>query len=97
MDEYNFWKDLLDTFQSSSDWVQAVWLIVPPMFVLILIRMIMRFRLARHSVAEPTPEPVVYQIHHPVNEDWMTAELDRLEQDMAPSPRRLTHGYYGSD
>ena len=42
MEDYNFWADLLDTFQSSADWIKALWLIVPPGFVLALIWLIRR-------------------------------------------------------
>jgi len=37
MEDYNFWADLLDTFQSSADWIKALWLTIPPGFVLALI------------------------------------------------------------
>ena len=37
MEDYNFWADLLDTFQSSADWIKALWLVIPPSFVLALI------------------------------------------------------------
>ena len=46
MDHYNFWADLLDTYQSSSDMIKALWLLVPPTFLLALIAMLMRFRIA---------------------------------------------------
>ena len=34
--DYNFWRDLFDTYQSFSQIVQILWLIVPPTFVLLL-------------------------------------------------------------
>ncbi len=37
MEDYNFWADFLDTFQSSADWIKALWLAIPPGFVLALI------------------------------------------------------------
>ena len=33
MMDYNLWADLLDTFQSSSDYIKTVILIIPPVFV----------------------------------------------------------------
>ena len=36
MADYNLWADLLDTFQSSSDYIKTVILIVPPVFVLVV-------------------------------------------------------------
>ena len=46
MQDYNFWADLLFTFQSSPDWIRALWLLVPPGFVLAVMAMVMRFGLA---------------------------------------------------
>ena len=34
MEPYNFWQDLLDTYQSLSDGLKLAWLIVPPAFIL---------------------------------------------------------------
>jgi len=53
MQDYNFWADLLLTFKSSPDWIKALWLLVPPMFVLALIAMVMRFGLAMRR-----PKPI---------------------------------------
>ena len=38
MDDYNFWQDVFDTDQSLSDWMKFAWLVVPPIFLLGLIR-----------------------------------------------------------
>lgn len=35
--DYNLWRDLLDNYQSLSQTLQILWLIVPPTFVLALI------------------------------------------------------------
>ncbi|MGI9364190.1 MAG: hypothetical protein ACR2O8_03325 [Rhizobiaceae bacterium] len=35
--DYNIWRDLLDTYQSLSQTLQILWLIVPPIFVLALL------------------------------------------------------------
>jgi hypothetical protein len=37
MDGYNFSQDFFDTYQSLADWIKAVWLVVPPTFVLTII------------------------------------------------------------
>lgn len=34
MQDYNFWADLLATFRASPDFIKALWLIVPPGFLL---------------------------------------------------------------
>jgi hypothetical protein len=41
MTDYNFWADLLDTFQSSPSWIKALWLSVPPGFLLAVIAMLL--------------------------------------------------------
>jgi len=46
MDDYNFWRDLFDTYQSLPDWLKLLWLVVPPGFVLALTGLILRHRLA---------------------------------------------------
>lgn len=46
MEEYNFWQDFFDTYQSLSDWMKFAWLIVPPTFLLALVVLAMRYRLA---------------------------------------------------
>jgi hypothetical protein len=40
MEQYNFWQDFFDTYQSLSDWIKALWLLVPPGFVLALIALL---------------------------------------------------------
>ena len=45
MGNYNFWQDLFDTYQSLSDWLKILWLIVPPAFVLALVALTLRFRI----------------------------------------------------
>ena len=51
MEDYNLWADLLDTFQSSADWIKALWLVIPPAFVLALVGLIRR-RAGRASDGE---------------------------------------------
>lgn len=44
MDDYNFLADLLDTFQSSSDYIKTVIIITPPVFLLGIIHLLTRHR-----------------------------------------------------
>lgn len=55
MNNYNFWADLLFTFQSSPDWIKALWLLVPPAFLLAATVIMIWFRLAvrREKTTEP--------------------------------------------
>ena len=51
MDDYNFWADLLDTFQSSSDYIKTVMLLTPVLFVLGVLFLVLRYR---HRPTPPT-------------------------------------------
>lgn len=44
VNDYNFWQDFFDTYQSLSDWIKFAWLVVPPAFVLGLVRLLVRPR-----------------------------------------------------
>lgn len=46
MENYNFWQDFFDTYQSLSDLMKFAWLVVPPAFLLGLLALVMRYRLA---------------------------------------------------
>lgn len=63
MNDYNFWSDLLDTFQSSPDWIKAVWLLIPPGFLLGLVALTMRFRIAAKQIEQSAGGELIYSIH----------------------------------
>lgn len=63
MEDYNFWQDFFDTYQSLPDWMKALWLIVPPAFLLGLIALIMRYRIASRQVDNAITGDLVYTIH----------------------------------
>lgn len=63
MDNYNFWADFLDTFQSSPDWIKALWLLIPPGFLLGLIAMMMRFRLTAKQMDHGSKGELIYSVH----------------------------------
>lgn len=44
MDGYSFWQDVFDTYQSLPDWLKALWMLVPPAFVLALTWLLRRPR-----------------------------------------------------
>jgi len=60
MENYNFWQDFFDTYQSLSDWMKFAWLIVPPIFLLGLIALI---RKERKRVDYPIEGELIYSIH----------------------------------
>ncbi|RZS88002.1 hypothetical protein EV217_0380 [Phyllobacterium myrsinacearum] len=62
MDTYNFWQDFFDTYQSLSDWLKVLWLIVPPAFVLGLVALTLGFRLAGRRMNSGLDGELVYSI-----------------------------------
>jgi hypothetical protein len=50
--DYNFWRELLDTYQSSNDWLKALWVVTPPAFVLLLIRQFLHHRRAVRKLGQ---------------------------------------------
>jgi len=46
MDETTFWQAFFITYQSLTDWIKALWLIVPPVFIFAMTALILRGRRA---------------------------------------------------
>jgi len=63
MEDYNFWQDFFDTYQSLSDGTKALWLIVPAGFLLGLIALVMRHRVAVRQAESGIRGDLVYTIH----------------------------------
>ncbi len=51
MENYHFWQDFFDTYQSLSDWIKALWYIVPFVFVLAVTALVLRYRLGIKKIA----------------------------------------------
>lgn len=60
---YNFWQDFFDTYQSLSDWIKALWLIVPPTFLLLLLWMGLRARNEHRSVETNVGGRLIYSVY----------------------------------
>ncbi|WP_137135358.1 protein kinase [Rhizobium sp. FKY42] len=45
MPDYNFWADLLDTWQASSDWIKALTILTPPASLLGILALQLWYRL----------------------------------------------------
>ena len=67
MEDYNFWQDFFDTYQSLSDGTKALWLIVPPGFLLGLIALILRHRVAVRQAETGLRGDLIYTIHQDGN------------------------------
>ena len=55
MTDYSFWQDFFDTYQSLSDLVKILWLIVPPLFVLALVAIVLYFKVRSKEAKQHTP------------------------------------------
>ncbi|EJN00604.1 hypothetical protein [Phyllobacterium sp. YR531] len=67
MSDYNFWADFLDTFQSSPDWIKAIWLLVPPGFLLALIAMLIRLWIGNREADRDMTGELIYSIRRDSN------------------------------
>lgn len=62
MDPYNFWQDFFDTYQSLPDWLKALWLIVPPAFVMGSLALLTRLGIGRKQVDNAIDGELIYSI-----------------------------------
>ena len=67
MNDYNLWADFLDTFQSCPNWIKAIWLLVPPGFLLALIAMLVRLRIGSGKAAGNMTGELIYSIRRDSN------------------------------
>ena len=62
MNEYNFWQDFFDTYQSLSDWMKFAWLVVPPAFLLGLFAIFLHYRLEAKRNGEDITGELIYTV-----------------------------------
>ena len=63
MEHYNFWQDFFDTYQSLSEWMKTLWLVVPSAFLLGLIALILRYRIVCKRAENGITGDLVCTIH----------------------------------
>ena len=63
MENYNFWRDFFDTYQSLSNWMKVLWLVVPPAFLLVLIWLAARTGEQRRSAEPNTVGRLIYSVY----------------------------------
>ena len=87
MEETTFWQALFVTYQSLTDWIKALWLIVPPAFVFAMTALLAR---AKRPVPEIDGE-LVYTVHRDVSGQYRI--LRHTPPDDAPAllPLDPTH------
>jgi len=99
MESYNFWQDFFDTYQSLSDWMKTLWLIVPPAFALGALWLGLNYRLKSRSAAPTgdgmlaytvfTDETGIWRIHAHKGAETVTDE--RPEATVLPLPGAHPH------
>src|SRR5262245_837468 len=62
-DFWNFWADLLGTFQSAPDWFKTLWLLIPVGVLLAVIALLTRFRIVSKKVKFAIDGELIYSIH----------------------------------
>ncbi len=94
MQDYNLWADLLATFRASPDAIKALWLLVPPVFVLGLLGLAIWTLRLRIKLTLPTPparqdrQPAL--VLDPADFEALTQAQGRKPQMLAVPPARLS-------
>src|SRR5262245_61217374 len=70
MDEYNFLADVLDTFQFAPNWIKALWLLIPPGFLLALTSMVMRYRIASKKAGTVPDGQLIYSVYREADDQF---------------------------
>ncbi len=97
---YNFWQDFFDTYQSLSDPTKALWLIVPAGFLLGLIALVLRYRVASREAEHGLRGDLIYTIHRDANDQLHVYRhgpaLDREPAIVLLDQPNGGHAKYGS-
>ena len=83
MEDYNFWQDFFDTYQSLSDVVKALWLLVPPAFLLGLVALLLRHRVAQREAEHGGRGDLLFTVHR---DDDGALRVYRHGRDIAHQP-----------
>jgi hypothetical protein len=86
MDNYNVWADLFDTYQSTADWLKALWIVATPAFVLGVIAVLR----PRRSKAEAEQGELLYSIRRH-RDGMLTVHRHGAFTIMAPDARAAAH------
>ncbi|MGY6646169.1 MAG: hypothetical protein ACXIVD_13205 [Salinarimonas sp.] len=96
MEETTFWQALFVTYQSLTDWIKALWLIVPPAFIFAMTVLLAR---GRRAVPEADGE-LVYTVHRdaagqyrirrhtPLDDAPALLPLDQTQPALTPPERQ---------
>jgi NADH:ubiquinone oxidoreductase subunit H len=81
------WQGLFATYQSLTDWIKALWLIVPPAFILILTALLLR---AKRPLPETDGE-LVYTVHREASGQYRVLRHASSDDTPALLPLDQTH------
>ncbi len=56
MENYSFWQDFFDTYQSLPDFMKVLWIVVPPLFILGLVALILFYKNTIKRIEKLTEE-----------------------------------------
>lgn len=79
MGDCNFLADLLDTFQSSSDYIKTVIILTPPAFVLGLLYLVLRYHQPAKTTVPPYPTGNISLLDREQDESTVL-QIPRVEQ-----------------
>lgn len=85
MNDYNFWADLLASYRASPDLIKALWVLVPPAFLLGLVAVLRLTR--RGGRVELPPERIAGAGHFIPLRRYETAALPPAGRDETPISR----------
>ena len=82
MADYNILSDLLDTFQSSSDYIKTLIILTPPAFTLATLTLLLRYRRPEPQSQDEVEEPR-YQIEDRRTEPLtLPMRVDRWDREL---------------
>jgi hypothetical protein len=87
MEDISAWQAFLGTYQSLADWIKALWLIVPPVFILLLTALLSR---AKRPAREIDGE-LVYTVHRDISGQYRILRHTPPDETPALLPLEPTH------
>ncbi len=94
LDDYNFFRDLLETWRLTSDWVKTVLLISIPAYTAFLIHQVLHYRneqkaiIAEQRTSDTDLRPMVEALMREIAAEW---ERKKFDDDAQPQPGDGTH------
>ena len=83
--DYNFWRDLLDTYQSLPDWLKFFWLAIPSATIVALCHMV-RSGLGRKQAAKKPSVAFPAQAYRSWYDDNGILYIEQIDE-MPPEPQ----------